>query len=85
MEIKTIGVVGAGNMGRQIALQCALSGFKVYCTDSISPVLKSAQDFADKWLGDRVEKGKLQASEVEEIQKRLCFTKTSQLQPGMPI
>jgi len=28
MEIKTIGVVGAGNMGRQIALQCALSGFK---------------------------------------------------------
>ncbi|MFZ1037817.1 MAG: 3-hydroxyacyl-CoA dehydrogenase family protein [Smithella sp.] len=74
MKIKTIGVVGAGNMGRQIALQCALSGFKVYCTDSISPVLNSAQDFAGKWLGDRVEKGKLQASEVEEIKKRLCFT-----------
>jgi 3-hydroxybutyryl-CoA dehydrogenase len=74
MEIKTIGVIGAGNMGRQIALQCALSGFKVYCTDSISPVLKSARDFADKWLGDRMEKGKLQASEVEEIKKRLCFT-----------
>ncbi len=74
MKIKTIGVVGAGNMGRQIALQCALSGSKVYCTDSISPVLNSAQDFAGKWLGDRVEKGKLQASEVEEIKKRLCFT-----------
>jgi len=74
MEIKTIGVVGAGNMGRQIALQCALSGFKVYCTDSMAPVLKSAQDFAGKWLSDRVEKGKLQASEVEEIKKRLCFT-----------
>jgi 3-hydroxybutyryl-CoA dehydrogenase len=74
MEIKTIGVIGAGNMGRQIALVCALSGFKVYCTDSISPVLKSARDFADKWLGDRMEKGKLQASEVEEIKKRLCFT-----------
>jgi 3-hydroxybutyryl-CoA dehydrogenase len=74
MEIKTIGVIGAGNMGRQIALQCALSGFKVYCTDSISPVLKSARDFADKWLGDRMEKGKLQASEVDDIHKRLCFT-----------
>ncbi len=74
MEIKTIGVVGAGNMGRQIALQCALSRFKVYCTDSISPVLKSAQDFADKWLGDHMEKGKLQASEVDDINKRLCFT-----------
>jgi 3-hydroxybutyryl-CoA dehydrogenase len=74
MEIKTIGVVGAGNMGRQIALQCALSGFKVYCTDSMVPVLKSAESFAGQWLGDRVEKGKLQASVVEEIKKRLCFT-----------
>jgi 3-hydroxybutyryl-CoA dehydrogenase len=74
MEIKTIGVVGAGNMGRQIALQCALSGFKVYCTDSVAPVLKSAESFAGQWLSDRVEKGKLQASVVEEIKKRLCFT-----------
>ncbi|MGA3281011.1 MAG: 3-hydroxyacyl-CoA dehydrogenase family protein [Smithella sp.] len=74
MEIKTIGVVGAGNMGRQIALQCALSGFKVYCTDSLAPVLKSAESFAGHWLSDRVEKGKLQASEVEKIKKRLCFT-----------
>jgi 3-hydroxybutyryl-CoA dehydrogenase len=74
MEIKTIGVVGAGNMGRQIALQCALSGFKVYCTDSMAPVLKSAESFAGQWLSDRVEKGKLQASVVEEIKKRLCFT-----------
>jgi 3-hydroxybutyryl-CoA dehydrogenase len=61
-------------MGRQIALQCALSGFKVYCTDSIGPVLKSAQDFANEWLSDRVEKGKLQASEVDDIHKRFCFT-----------
>jgi 3-hydroxybutyryl-CoA dehydrogenase len=74
MEIKTIGVVGAGNMGRQIALVCALSGFKVYCTDSMAPVLKSAESFAGQWLSDRVEKGKLQASVVEEIKKRLCFT-----------
>jgi len=74
MEIKTIGIVGAGNMGRQIALQCALSGFKAYCTDSMAPVLKSAESFAGQWLSDRVEKGKLQASLVEEIKKRLCFT-----------
>lgn len=74
MEIKTIGVVGAGNMGRQIALQSALAGFKVYCTDSMAPVLKSAQAFACKWLSDRVVKGKLSESEAEDIQKRLCFT-----------
>ncbi|MGP8153151.1 MAG: 3-hydroxyacyl-CoA dehydrogenase family protein [Smithella sp.] len=74
MEIKTISVVGAGNMGRQIALQCALSGFKVFCTDSMAPVLKSARDFSDKWLSDRVAKNKLQVDEAQEIQKRLFFT-----------
>ncbi|HUN56440.1 MAG TPA: 3-hydroxyacyl-CoA dehydrogenase NAD-binding domain-containing protein, partial [Smithella sp.] len=74
MEVKTIGVVGAGNMGRQIALACAISGFKVYCTDSVAPVLKSAGDFTEKWLNDRVAKRKLQESEAKEIQSRLCFT-----------
>ena len=74
MEVKTIGVMGAGNMGRQIALQCALSGFQVYCTDSVAAVLKNAEDFARKWLSDRVAKGKLQEPAAEDIQKRLCFT-----------
>ena len=27
-DVKNVCVVGAGNMGHQIALQCALSGFK---------------------------------------------------------
>jgi 3-hydroxybutyryl-CoA dehydrogenase len=40
----------------------------------MAPVLKSAESFAGHWLSDRVEKGKLQASEVEKIKKRLCFT-----------
>ncbi|MDW7675138.1 MAG: 3-hydroxyacyl-CoA dehydrogenase NAD-binding domain-containing protein, partial [Bacillota bacterium] len=32
-DIKKICVVGAGNMGHQISLQAALSGFQVTCTD----------------------------------------------------
>jgi 3-hydroxybutyryl-CoA dehydrogenase len=74
MNVKTIGVIGAGNMGRQIALQAALSGFQVFCTDASEKVLKSAEDFATKWLQGRVEKKKIAATEVEEVKKRLRFT-----------
>ncbi len=74
MEIKNICVVGAGNMGHQIALQAAISGFTVYCTDISGATLKKAEDFAVKWLGGRLEKGKISGDEVEAIKKRLHFT-----------
>ena len=74
MDIKTICVVGAGNMGHQIALQAAISGFTVYCTDINEVTLKKAEDFAAKWLGGRLEKGKTSAEEVDAIKSRLNFT-----------
>ncbi len=74
MDIKTICVVGAGNMGHQIALQAAISGFKVYCTDINEVTLKKAEDFATKWLGSRLEKGKISNEEVDGIKSRLNFT-----------
>lgn len=74
MEVNVIAVIGAGNMGRQIALQGALSGFKVFCTDSVPEVLKSAEAFAGQWLQGRVDKGKLSAEEVEQVRTRLHFT-----------
>lgn len=74
MKVKNICVVGAGNMGHQIALQAAVSGFTVYCTDISAATLKNAENFAAKWLGGRLEKGKLSAAQVEEIKNRLNFT-----------
>jgi 3-hydroxybutyryl-CoA dehydrogenase len=74
MEVKTICVVGAGNMGHQIALQAAVSGFKVYCTDISDEMLKKAGAFAEKWLGGRLEKGKMSAEEVEAVKGRINFT-----------
>lgn len=74
MDIKTICVVGAGNMGHQIALQAALSGFTVYCTDINEVTLQKAQEFAAKWLGGRLEKGKMSVEEVDVIKGRLNFT-----------
>ncbi|HWQ75873.1 MAG TPA: 3-hydroxyacyl-CoA dehydrogenase family protein [Syntrophomonas sp.] len=74
LDINTICVVGAGNMGHQIALQAAVSGFTVYCTDINADTLKKAEDFAAKWLNERTEKGKILADEAQAIKGRLTFT-----------
>ncbi len=74
MDIKNICVLGAGNMGHQIALQAALSGFTVYCTDINEGALKKAEDFSVKWLNGRLEKGKISSEEVGAVKSRLNFT-----------
>lgn len=73
-DVKKICVVGAGNMGHQIALQAAISGFQVSCTDLNVTVLQGAQDFAANWLKGRVEKQKLTEEEAQAIGQRLTFT-----------
>ncbi len=73
-EIKNICVVGAGNMGHQIALQCAIHGFRIKCTDVVPEVLKKAQDFAGSYLAGRVQKGKLTEAQAGEIRERIAFT-----------
>lgn len=73
-QVKTICVVGAGNMGQQIALQSALTGFSTFCTDVNQEALSKAQAFAESWLADRVQKGKLTIEDSESIKSRLHFT-----------
>jgi len=73
-DVKNICVVGAGNMGHQIALQCAISGYTVKCTDVIPEVLKKAEDFADGYLAGRVKKGKMEEAAAKEIRGRISFT-----------
>lgn len=73
-DIKTICVVGAGNMGHQIALSAALAGYKVICTDISRETLQKAQDFADSYLPERVAKAKLSREEAAAARARLSFT-----------
>lgn len=54
-----ITVVGAGAMGRQIALHCALKGLTVSLTDSVPAALEAADAFAHEYLDGRVSKGKI--------------------------
>lgn len=76
MKINNIAVIGAGNMGHQIALCAALSGFKVTCTDMDVAVLNNAIQFADTYLSERVVKQKLTKEAAEQARKNIAFVFT---------
>ena len=73
-DVKTICVVGAGNMGHQIALGCALAGFKVACTDISQEMLDKAEGFARSYLPERVAKGKLSREKADQALGNIRFT-----------
>jgi len=74
MEIKNICVVGAGNMGHQIALCGAISGYKVKCTDVNDEILRAAAGFANTYLPERVAKGKLSEEAAKTARENISFT-----------
>ncbi|MEE9912209.1 MAG: 3-hydroxyacyl-CoA dehydrogenase family protein [Deltaproteobacteria bacterium] len=73
-DVKNVCVVGAGNMGHQIALQCAISGYKVVSTDVIPAVLEKAEKFVDTYLAGRVQKGKMTEDVAKATRSRISFT-----------
>ncbi len=73
-EVKNVCIIGAGNMGHQIAISAAMAGYKVSCTDINQEILKKAEDFADTYLPQRVAKGKLTEGEAKAVRVRLSFT-----------
>jgi 3-hydroxybutyryl-CoA dehydrogenase len=76
MEINKVAVIGAGNMGHQIALCAALSGFQVKCTDTNSEMLDKALQFTDSYLKERVNKSKLTKEAANQASKNIAFVPT---------
>jgi 3-hydroxybutyryl-CoA dehydrogenase len=76
MDIHTIAVIGAGNMGHQIALSAAINGFYVKCTDTNAAVLEKATKFAGDYLTERVSKGKLTEAEANNARTNIAFVST---------
>jgi len=72
-DINNVCVVGAGNMGHQIALQAAIVGFKVKCSDVNAETLKKADAFVDSYLPGRVEKGRLTAEQAKQARDNISF------------
>ncbi len=73
-RVERICVLGAGNMGHQIALCAALSGYKVECSDVKPEMLQKADQFADNYLKERVAKGKLAQEAARSARENISFT-----------
>ncbi len=70
-NVKTIGVVGAGQMGRGIAQVACLEGFAVVLHDQEALVLESAQQAIDRGLDRLVEKGSLAQADKGTALRRI--------------
>ena len=71
MEIRRIGIVGAGTMGNGIAQVFAQSGYDVTLCDTFPAAIEKAKGTIDKSLAKFVEKGKLSAADRDAALGRL--------------
>jgi 3-hydroxybutyryl-CoA dehydrogenase len=74
MEIKRLGVVGAGTMGNGIAQVAAQIGCEVVMRDIENSFVERGMNSIDKFLSKSMEKGKLQAGEKQKIMGRIKGT-----------
>jgi 3-hydroxybutyryl-CoA dehydrogenase len=74
MEIKKVGVVGAGTMGNGIAQVAAQIGCEVIMRDIENSFVERGMKSIDKFLSKSVEKGKLRAEEKQKIMGRIKGT-----------
>lgn len=65
-SIKKVCVIGAGLMGRQIALNTAIHGYEVYLTDAFSETLEKVKVWSKEYLEGRVAKGRLTEEEARK-------------------
>ena len=73
-KINNVLILGAGTMGLQIGLLCAVSGFNVIIYDAFDQVLEKAGLRLKKLAGDLANKGRLEQEKVDAGLLRLSFT-----------
>jgi 3-hydroxybutyryl-CoA dehydrogenase len=74
MDIKTIGVVGAGQMGNGIVQVAASSGFRVVMSDIADSFVQKGLATITKNLDRMVEKGKIPSQKKDEMMGRIKGT-----------
>lgn len=74
MDIKTVGVLGAGVMGNGIAQVAAMAGYNVILRDIEDRFVEGGLKNIDKFLAKTVEKGKMTADQKSAIMGRIKGT-----------
>jgi 3-hydroxybutyryl-CoA dehydrogenase len=74
-SVKSIGILGAGQMGRGIAQVAIMSGYEVYLYDAYTESLDKGFSFVESQLKRGVEKGKWTGDLAEEALRRLKLKK----------
>lgn len=78
MEIRKVAVIGGGQMGRQIALNAAVSGYDVKVTDSILAVRDAVKNWSEEYLAGRIAKGRMTEEQVADIKARFAVVDSIQ-------
>ncbi|MFZ7112943.1 MAG: 3-hydroxyacyl-CoA dehydrogenase family protein [Desulfatiglandales bacterium] len=71
MDVKTIGVLGAGTMGNGIAQVAAQAGYNVVMRDIEDRFVENGIKNIDKFLSKSVEKGKMTAEDKSAVMGRI--------------
>jgi 3-hydroxybutyryl-CoA dehydrogenase len=74
MNIKKIGIIGAGTMGHGIALVCAKAGYDVILHDIKEDYVKKGLASVEKFIDKSVEKGKMTPEDKKNILGRIHGT-----------
>lgn len=73
-NISTILVIGAGTMGRQIAMSAALAGYSTIIQDISADGLTAARTELEGWAASRVAKGKLEQGVADAALEKLGYS-----------
>ncbi len=76
MEIQTIGIVGAGQMGNGIAHVMALAGYDVQLNDVSTDALKQAVELVEGNMARQVGRGKISEADMTAALARIKTTPT---------
>ncbi|NHM20298.1 3-hydroxybutyryl-CoA dehydrogenase [Tritonibacter mobilis] len=76
MDVKKVGVIGAGQMGNGIAHVLALAGFNVVLNDISQQALDNALSLIQKNLARQASRGKIDDAEVAATMDRISTTLT---------
>ena len=75
-ELRRVSVIGAGLMGRQIALNAAHHGYTARLHDANAEQLRAAERWVDEYVAGRIEKGRWTTDEATAARARLSFAVT---------